>query len=79
MIGSTGLKTIATVPDSVGSAFLWRLLVSAIIAGPFILGGVYGFDVTNIPLWASLFVMFVLGLHYILKGTRRYERSLHDR
>lgn len=77
MIGSMGFKTITTVPNSLGSAFLWRLLVIAVIAGPFLLGGAYGFDIGNIPMWASLFLMVAVGQYFIFKGTRRHRRSPH--
>lgn len=75
MIGSMGLKTITAVPTAFGSTLFWRLLVSAVIAGPFILGGVYGFDIRNIPLWVSLFVMFAVGQFFIFRGTRRHRRD----
>ena len=77
MIDSMGLKMITIVPDSWGLALLRRLLVSAIIAGPFVLGAIHGFTIGNIPLWASLFMMFVLGLYFIFKGVMRYRRDLH--
>ena len=68
MIDSMGLKMITKVPDSSGFALLRKLLVGAIIAAPFFLGGIYGFAMDNIPLWASLFAMFVLGQYFIYKG-----------
>ncbi len=77
MIDSLGLKVTSMVPDSWGLALLRKLLVSAIIAGPFLLGGIYGFAIGNIALWASLLVNLVLGNYFIFKGTMRYRRNLH--
>ena len=77
MIDAMGHKTITIVPNFQGLALLRMLLVSAIIAGPFLLGGIYGFAIGNIPLWASLVVMFVLGQFFILKGVMRRRRNLH--
>ena len=76
MIDSMGLKMITIVPNSWGFGHLRKLLVSAIVSGPFLLGGIYGFDIGNIPLWASLFVMFILGQYFIFKGFMRYRRNL---
>ena len=43
-------------------ALLRRLLVSTIIAGPFLVGGVYGFTVGGFAPWASTVVIAVGGL-----------------
>ena len=51
-----------------------RLIVSSIIAAPFLLGGVYGFAIGGFPPWASLTillvggVLMVLGLYLSLTG-----------
>ena len=78
MIESMGPKTIAMAPNSWSSALLGKLLVSAIISGPFLLGGINGFAITNIPMWVSLLVMFALGQYFILKGVMRYRRELRQ-
>ena len=49
----------ARLYDNPWLAMVRRLLVSAIIAGPFLLGGVYGFTVGEFPEWASLVVLLV--------------------
>lgn len=55
-------------------ALLRRLLVSIIIAGPFLMGGVYGFAVGGFPVWASLVVLGVgallmfIGLYMTFTG-----------
>ena len=48
--------------DNTWLALLRRLLVSAIIAGPFLVGGVYGFAVGDFPPWASIVVLAVGGM-----------------
>ena len=40
-------------------ALLRRLVVSTIIAGPFLLGGAYGFIAEEFPPWASLVILLV--------------------
>ncbi len=49
----------ARLYDNTWLALLRRLLVSTIIAGPFLLGGIYGFFVGDFPPWASLVVLGV--------------------
>lgn len=76
MIDSLGPKMIIIVSNSWGFALLRKFLVSAIIAGPFLMGGIYGFATGNLLLWASLFMMFVLGQYFIFKGLMRSRRNL---
>ena len=76
MINAMGLKMITIVSNTWSFALLKKMLVIAIIATPFLLGGFYGFVISNIALWASLFVMFVLGQYFIFKGTIRNRRYL---
>ena len=49
----------ARLYDNAWLALLRRLLVSAIIAGPFLLGGVYGLVIGDLPPWASMVVLGV--------------------
>ena len=49
----------ARLYDNAYLALVRRLLVSAIIAGPFLLGGAYGFTVGEFPPWASLVILLV--------------------
>ena len=49
----------ARLYDNTWLSLLRRLLVSAIIAGPFLLGGVYGFFIGDFPPWASIVVLAV--------------------
>ena len=49
----------ARLYDNIWLALVRRLLVSTIIAGPFLLGGAYGFAVGGFPPWASLVVLLV--------------------
>ena len=64
----------ARLYDNAWIALFRRLLVSAIIAGPFLLGGAYGFFVGDFPPWASLVVLGVgavlmfLGLYMSFTG-----------
>ncbi|PKB64730.1 MAG: hypothetical protein BZY80_02145 [SAR202 cluster bacterium Io17-Chloro-G2] len=52
----------ARLYDNTWLSLLRRLLVSTIIAGPFLLGGVYGFVIGNFTPWASMVVLGVGGL-----------------
>ncbi|MCH7714158.1 MAG: PH domain-containing protein [Chloroflexi bacterium] len=49
----------ARLYDNTWLALLRRLLVSAIIAGPFLLGGIYGLTIGDFPQWASIVVLGV--------------------
>ena len=49
----------ARLYDNTWLTLLRRLLVSTIIAGPFLLGGFYGFFVGDFPPWASIVVLAV--------------------
>ena len=75
MIDSMGLKLITILPSSWSFTLLRKVLVGAIIAGPFLLGGVHGFVISNAPMWVSLLVMFVLGQYFIFKGAMRYRQD----
>ncbi len=46
---------------------LMRLIVSAFIATPFLLGGAYGFTIGDFPVWAS-FVILLVGVALIVVG-----------
>ena len=72
-----GARAIAQVHNPVGLALLRRLIFSAIISAPFLIGGINGFEIGNVPLWASILVMFGLGQYFILKGTLRQRRNQH--
>ena len=60
MIDSMGLKLITILPSSWSFTLLRKVLVGAIIAGPFLLGGVHG---------------FVLGKDFIFKVAMRYRQD----
>ena len=56
----------ARLYDNMFLALFRRLLVSTIIAGPFLLGGVYGFAIGNFSPWASAVVLSVGALLMII-------------
>jgi len=74
MAGAAGRDLGSRVYDETWLALLRRLLVSAIIAGPFLLGGGYGFTTEGFPNWASTVIILVgallmcVGMYMSLTG-----------